>query len=82
MSDQHQTPSLVDVAKLAGVSPTTVSRVLNNRGYLSQHTKDRVAQAISKGGTRRAVGEAGGSVAQDTGERAAKQLALSNGGGH
>nr|WP_277984876.1 LacI family DNA-binding transcriptional regulator [Actinomyces minihominis] len=27
--------NLGDVAALAGVSPTTVSRVLNNRGYLS-----------------------------------------------
>lgn len=48
MPDVHQAPSQVDVAKLAGVSPTTVSRVLNNRGYLSQHTKDRVAQAIEE----------------------------------
>lgn len=27
---------LEDVAQLAGVSPTTVSRVLNNRGYISE----------------------------------------------
>ena len=30
---------LEDVAKAAGVSPTTVSRVLNNRGYISEQTK-------------------------------------------
>lgn len=29
-------PKLEDVAKRANVSKTTVSRVLNNRGYLSQ----------------------------------------------
>nr|WP_300150863.1 LacI family DNA-binding transcriptional regulator [Propionicimonas sp.] len=48
MAEPNQTPSLVDVAARAGVSPTTVSRVLNNRGYLSQRTKDRVAQAIQE----------------------------------
>ncbi|MBW3070267.1 LacI family transcriptional regulator [Actinomyces sp. 594] len=41
-------PTLADVAEVAGVSLTTVSRVLNNRGYLSQATKDRVARAIDQ----------------------------------
>ena len=41
-------PTLADVAQIAGVSLTTVSRVLNNRGYLSQETKDRVAEAIAE----------------------------------
>src|SRR6478735_8119127 len=31
-----------DVAKIAGVSPTTVSRVLNNRGYISKETRENV----------------------------------------
>ena len=39
-------PKLEDVAKVAGVSPTTVSRVLNKRGYISQATHDKVHQAI------------------------------------
>ncbi|MFC6180233.1 LacI family DNA-binding transcriptional regulator [Lactiplantibacillus daowaiensis] len=39
-------PKLEDVAKLAQVSKTTVSRVLNNRGYLSQQTIDKVYAAI------------------------------------
>lgn len=41
-------PKLEDVAKLAQVSKTTVSRVLNDRGYISQKTKDRVYNAIHK----------------------------------
>ena len=45
-------PTLADVAQLAGVSPTTVSRVLNNRGYLSDKTKRSVADAIEALGYR------------------------------
>lgn len=41
-------PKLEDVAKLAQVSKTTVSRVLNNRGYISQETKDKVYHAMQK----------------------------------
>lgn len=45
-------PTLADVAELAGVSLTTVSRVLNNRGYLSEKTKKNVADAIKTLGYR------------------------------
>ncbi|MCD8798380.1 LacI family DNA-binding transcriptional regulator [Mammaliicoccus sciuri] len=41
-------PKLDDVAKLANVSKTTVSRVLNKRGYLSQETIDKVYDAMAK----------------------------------
>lgn len=41
-------PKLEDVAKLANVSKTTVSRVLNNRGYLSQETIERVHEAMKE----------------------------------
>lgn len=37
---------LTDVAELAGVSPTTVSRVINKKGYLSQKTIDKVNKAM------------------------------------
>ena len=40
------TVKLTDVAKKAGVSPTTVSRVINRRGYISQETIDKVEQAM------------------------------------
>lgn len=39
-------PKLKDVAKLAGVSVATVSRVINDRGYLSSGTKEKVYQAM------------------------------------
>lgn len=41
-------PGIKEVAAVAGVSPTTVSRVLNNRGYISQETRDRVHEAMRK----------------------------------
>ena len=37
---------LSDVAKLAGVSPTTVSRVINDYGYISDKTRNKVHQAM------------------------------------
>lgn len=39
---------LTDVAELAGVSPTTVSRVINQKGYLSQKTIQKVQAAIDQ----------------------------------
>lgn len=39
---------LTDVAKKAGVSPTTVSRVINNYGSLSQKTIDKVHSAMEE----------------------------------
>lgn len=41
-------PKIEDVAEKAGVSVTTVSRVLNNRGYISQKTRDKVYQVMKE----------------------------------
>lgn len=39
---------ITDVAEKAGVSVTTFSRVLNDRGYISQATRDKVYQAMKE----------------------------------
>ena len=41
-------PTVLDVAKRAGVSPITVSRVINNSGYVSESTKKRVEIAVKE----------------------------------
>ena len=41
-------PTVLDVAKRAGVAPITVSRVINNSGYISQKTRERVEAAVEE----------------------------------
>ena len=41
-------PTMQDVAKLAGVAPITVSRVVNDSGYVSATTRDKVEAAIAE----------------------------------
>ncbi len=41
-------PTLKDIAKGAGVTVTTVSRVLNNRGYISDETREKVYQVMKE----------------------------------
>lgn len=38
--------TIKDVSKLAGVSVATVSRVINNKGYVSKETKDTIEKAM------------------------------------
>ncbi len=41
-------PTIYDVARRAGVAPVTVSRVINESGYVSDDTRDRVREAIAE----------------------------------
>ena len=40
--------TLSDVAKKAGVSPSTVSRVVNHNGFVSKDVADRVRTALAE----------------------------------
>ena len=40
--------TLKDVAKETGLTVSTVSRVLNNRGYISEETRKKVYEAMKK----------------------------------
>jgi Transcriptional regulators len=48
----HGAPSVADVARLAGVSPQTVSRVANNRSNVEEATRQRVLSAMRALGYR------------------------------
>lgn len=40
--------TLKDIAQRAGVTTTTVSRVINNRGYISKKTRDKVCEVMEE----------------------------------
>lgn len=52
MAPSHQPPVMADVARLAGVSHQTVSRVINNHPNVSSATRARVQAAIAELGYR------------------------------
>jgi LacI family transcriptional regulator len=59
-----------DVAKLAGVAPITVSRVINNSGYFSEETRQHVEDAI------RTLGYVPNSLARSLRSHQTRMLAL------
>lgn len=59
----HERPTIIDVAREAHVSYSTVSRVINGKGYVRAATRERVLQAMTKTGytvNRQARALAGG----------------------
>lgn len=46
--NKKRMPTIRDVAQRAGVAPITVSRVMNNNGYISEATRARVEAAIQE----------------------------------
>lgn len=48
MNNRHDPPTIADVAQRAGVSISTVSRVLNGTGVVIEQTVERVQKAISE----------------------------------
>ncbi|MCO5399685.1 LacI family DNA-binding transcriptional regulator [Ralstonia soli] len=48
-------PTIADVARAAGVSPTTVSHALNGKGYVDTHTRERVKEAARALGYRPSI---------------------------
>ncbi|KQX01554.1 LacI family transcriptional regulator [Massilia sp. Root418] len=45
--DSKRSPNMIDVAKLAGVSPMTVSRVMNGKDIVRNSTRKKVAEAVA-----------------------------------
>ncbi len=47
-ANKKKSTTLSDIATAAGVTPMTVSRVVNQNGYVSDGTRDKVLQAIKE----------------------------------
>ena len=52
----HKMASIREVAKIAGVSPATVSRVMNGTANVDEEKKQRVLDAIQETGFKKMYG--------------------------
>ncbi len=48
--ETDQPKTIIDIARLAGVSKSTVSRVLNNKGYVSEKSREKVLTVVESTG--------------------------------
>src|SRR5215475_8947225 len=46
--ENKRRPTIVDIANRAGVAPMTVSRVVNDSGYVSREAREKVERAIEE----------------------------------
>ncbi len=49
---KNKRPTIVDVARAAGVAPSTVSHALNNKGYVESGTREKILETVRKLGYR------------------------------
>ena len=49
---KNKRPTIVDVAKAAGVAPSTVSHALNNKGYVESSTREKILKTVRRLGYR------------------------------
>jgi DNA-binding LacI/PurR family transcriptional regulator len=47
-AEKKRRPTIVDIAKRAGVAPMTVSRVINESGYVSGEAREKVERAVKE----------------------------------
>jgi LacI family transcriptional regulator len=68
--DRRKKPTIYDVAERAGVSTFTVSRVINNSGFVREETRKRVEEAVEE------LGYVPSAVARKLSTRRANSIAL------
>src|SRR5262245_39460769 len=47
-AEKKRRPTIVDIANRAGVAPMTVSRVINESGYVSREAREKVERAVKE----------------------------------